>query len=219
MRRLWAKTRRVVASAAAKVAALTEVHLAMGAVVPMFAATAAVLVYVTWLMYTVADSDTPPVELAAATADVDRAVGFLLAAFAAVVAVVVVVGVAAWGLRRGRPTSALFVYAATDGSRFGMRLDEIAVKDWRVYVVEQPEYLHRSADPSVVHRYLDHDVGLHYVCWSRRLRSPRDAYHVAVAWAEATCAYISTGRFAPPDTAPPPDPEPASPLDRLLISW
>ena len=139
--------------------------------------------------------------------------------FAAVVGVVVVVGVAAWGLRRGRPTSALFVYAAADGSRFGMRLDEIAVEDWRVYVVEQPEYLHRSADPLVTHRSLDRDVGLYYVCWSRRLRNPSDAYHVAVAWAEATCAYISTGRFAPPDTAPPPDPEPASPLAQLLIVW
>ena len=59
-RRLWAKTRSVAASAAAKVAALTEVHLMLGALVPLFAATGTVLVYVMWLMYTVADSDTPP---------------------------------------------------------------------------------------------------------------------------------------------------------------
>ena len=219
VRLLWAKTRRLVALAAAKVAALTEVHLTLGALAPLFAATAAVLVCVTWRMYAVTDPDTAHAELAAA--DAEQAVGFLLVTFAAVVGVVVVVvGVAAWGLRRRRPTSALFVYNAADGSRFGMRLDEIATKEWRVYVVEQPAYLHRSVDPPVTHRYLDRDVGLHYVCWSRRLRSPRDAYHVAVAWAEATCAYIATGRFDPPDTAAaPPDPEPASPLDRLLISW
>ena len=137
----------------------------------------------------------------------------------AVAGVAVLVGVAAWGLRRGRPTSALFVYDAADGSRFEMRLDELAVKEWRVYVVEQPEYLHRSVDPPMTHRYFDHYAGLHYVCWSRRLRSPRDAYHVAVAWAEATCVYISTGRFDPPAVSAPPDPEPASPLDRLLIAW
>ena len=58
-RLLWAKTCRVVALAAAKVAALTEAHLAMGVLAPLFAATAAVLVYVTWRMYAVTDPDTP----------------------------------------------------------------------------------------------------------------------------------------------------------------
>lgn len=62
---------------------------------------------------------------------------------------------------------------------------------WRAYIVSQPDYDGRPSNGHATHRFTDGPR--HYVCWSKPLRSEKEARAVAAAWADATQKYIRNG--------------------------
>ena len=109
-----------------------------------------------------------------------------------------------------------YAYVASDGSRFELALAELAAHDWRVYILSQPDYGRRPRGEVSTHRL--HDRGGYFVCWTKRLRTARDAYYLGVHWAEGTQRYIATGRFAPPADYDDPTPEPGTPIAELVCA-
>ena len=84
-------------------------------------------------------------------------------------------------------------YRASDGTDFLFRFMQ-RPSGWHVHLRRVPDYRGRSTMPRMSHLY--RLAGMPpWVCWSEHIADLRAACEVAALWAEATVAYISTGRF------------------------
>ena len=116
--------------------------------------------------------------------------------------------------RGGQPYDAEFGHITEAGRRFRFGL-HCSDTGWVIHILSQPGYGDRSASLRATHRFRNARGEL-LVCWTGRPVCALDAYRVAVLWAEATCGYITAGRFdtaAEPGDAP--APEPGTVLGRL----
>lgn len=89
----------------------------------------------------------------------------------------------------------------TPDRRMTFRFDFVQLETglWRVYVVRQPPYRGRATSSLATHRLSDARGS--FVCWDAPIVTLDAAKGVARAWADATQAYIETGRFPPPGPA------------------
>lgn len=73
---------------------------------------------------------------------------------------------------------------------------QVSSVEWRAYIVSQPPYGARSQTAHESHRL--QDPRGHYVCWAPAPRTLNEAKGAARAWADATQAYLRSGRFPAP---------------------
>ena len=105
--------------------------------------------------------------------------------------------------RCDQPYDAEFEHTTQTGRSFRFGLRNNNTTGWAIHILAQPGYEHRSTNLRDTHR-LRTARGELLVCWTDTLASAVNAYRVAILWAEATCAYITTGQSfdaAIPDAA------------------
>ncbi len=83
-------------------------------------------------------------------------------------------------------------YRTTDGlADYEFQFEERLFGEWRVYILDQPNYGFRASDDHTTHRI--YDGSKYYICWTDKIRSLSDAKKVASKWADATQLYIKYG--------------------------
>lgn len=86
------------------------------------------------------------------------------------------------------------LYRTKDGQAdYGFSFEQQPDRSWRAYIINQPSYRGRPDDSHTTHRLISSD-GRRYVCWSTTLQSLEQAKTVAARWADATQAYVATGK-------------------------
>jgi hypothetical protein len=83
------------------------------------------------------------------------------------------------------------IYEFTDGTVFRFSFERSGA-NWRIYILDQPDYGSRSTDPNTIHRLQDNGRR-YYICWNTPLRDLPDARNVAESWAKRTLRYIWYG--------------------------
>jgi hypothetical protein len=95
---------------------------------------------------------------------------------------------------RQQSISPMVYYRTRDGrADYGFSIERQSDGTYRPYIASQPTYGSRSTGAHETHR-LTGAGGRKFVCWDRPLHSEEEAKNVAALWADATQAYILTGR-------------------------
>jgi hypothetical protein len=96
--------------------------------------------------------------------------------------------------RGGHPMHKAYYRTRDGGADYRFGFVERSDGTWRIYILDQPGYGHRSTGTYATHRLSD--GGPHqYICWTGTIRSLADAKQVAAVWADRTQGYIRTGTF------------------------
>lgn len=82
-------------------------------------------------------------------------------------------------------------YTTTHGRTYEFELKRQPDGGIRAYIVRQPSYGSRYTGAASTHRLFD--GSRHYICWTSKLRSEKEALQVAAGWAARTDVYIDTG--------------------------
>jgi hypothetical protein len=65
---------------------------------------------------------------------------------------------------------------------------------WRAYIMSNIDYGGRASDAHSSHRLYDSTLGLHYICWDRKILTKAQCKTVASQWSDLTINYINNGR-------------------------
>ena len=89
--------------------------------------------------------------------------------------------------------SIIDTYRTKSGAhQYTFRFQEQQNGIWTAYIASQPDYCGRPDDAHSTHRLSD--SGGRYVCWTKPLRTLREAKLVATTWCEKTEQYIRYGK-------------------------
>lgn len=86
-------------------------------------------------------------------------------------------------------------YTTSRGRTYEFSFERQPDGSTRSYIVRQPSYGSRSTDPHTIHRLPDGNR--HYVCFTTKQYTIKDAAAVAEGWAKRTDVYIDTGVWKP----------------------
>jgi hypothetical protein len=83
-------------------------------------------------------------------------------------------------------------YVFPGGNTYGFSFERQLDGNIRIYIVSQPSYGSREADPHITHRI--RDGNRNYINWVRNLYTMEEAKQVAAGWARRTERFITTGQ-------------------------
>lgn len=91
------------------------------------------------------------------------------------------------------PATERIYYRTKDGrADYGFEFTTLSDGQERAYITSQPSYQGRDEGAHPTHRLSD--GGRKYICWSTKVYTRADMKNIAALWADATQAYIRTGK-------------------------